>query len=98
MFARFGSFIVHRVKIFLLSYMLAHRSTVQDYTLFTPILLLFWQTPRYIHWDKTMPGDPRTRWSLPLSFTRNKQQKAGIRQTRNYDTRARGRDWCGCIV
>lgn len=87
--------------------LLAYRSVVQDSTLCTPALLMLGRelrTPAEMVFGKppdtpAVPPGPeyarrlQDRMESAHAFAREQLQKAGVRQKRNYDTRARGRDF-----
>ncbi|KAL7868740.1 hypothetical protein SRHO_G00101240 [Serrasalmus rhombeus] len=87
--------------------LLAYRSAVQDSTSCTPALLMLGQelrTPAEIIFGKppdtpTVPPGPeyarrlQDRMESAHAFARDQLQKAGIRQKRNYDIRAKGKDF-----
>ncbi|KAL7841639.1 hypothetical protein SRHO_G00253300 [Serrasalmus rhombeus] len=87
--------------------LLAYRSAVQDSTSCTPALLMLGRelrTPAEIIFGKppdtpTVPPGPeyarrlQDRMESAHAFARDQLQKAGIRQKRNYDIRAKGKDF-----
>ncbi|CAL9687324.1 unnamed protein product [Knipowitschia caucasica] len=87
--------------------LLAYRSSVQESTACTPALLMLGRelrTPREMcfgrppHTPAVPPGPEyarrlQDRMETAHAFARDQLQKAGIRQKRNYDMRAKGRDF-----
>ncbi|KAI3357058.1 hypothetical protein L3Q82_015443 [Scortum barcoo] len=87
--------------------LMAYRSAVQDSTSCTPALLMLGRelrTPAEMAFGRP-PDTPRVppgpeyarrlqdRMESAHAFARNQLQKAGVRQKRNYDIRARGTDF-----
>ncbi|CAL9691335.1 unnamed protein product [Knipowitschia caucasica] len=87
--------------------LLAYRSSVQESTACTPALLMLGRelrTPREMcfgrppHTPAVPPGPEyarrlQDRMETAHAFARDQLQKAGIRQKRNYDMRAKGKDF-----
>uniref|UniRef100_A0A3P9J3I3 Gypsy retrotransposon integrase-like protein 1 n=1 Tax=Oryzias latipes TaxID=8090 RepID=A0A3P9J3I3_ORYLA len=87
--------------------LMAYRSAVQDSTLCTPALLMLGRelrTPAEMSFGKppdalgAPPGPEyarklQDRMDTAHAFARNQLEKAGIRQKRNYDLRAKGKDF-----